>query len=47
MEEASGQHLGALWEASAMVLDVICESFGSHLDAQEAPKRTQASQEAP
>ena len=51
MEETSGEHLGALylgalWEASGMVLGIIWESFGNHLDSQETPRWTQSTQEA-
>ena len=38
MEETSGEHLGAFWEASGRDLGVIWEAFGG-LEAQEASGR--------
>ena len=38
MEETSGEHLGAFWEASGRDLGVIWEAFGG-LEAEEASGR--------
>jgi hypothetical protein len=46
-EEAWRRHLGALWEASGMVLGIISEWLRNHFGTKEASRETQAFQVAP
>ena len=46
-EETWRRHLGSIWKLSRKHRWWFWESFGNHLGTQEAPRGTQATQEAP